>query len=160
MGLEIRGRKLRPGVTFFAKGFDFRPADWNHSEIQVRRGDPPTSGRDHPARARMVRSKVMRKLFFAALVAVLPLTGFAQPNQPVSPAHEALAQFGLSPDQFLIIGAGVVGGAIGVYALLGGGVWTVAGGVAGALMGDWWFVQRADQAGPRKLSTASLVVRP
>ncbi len=95
----------------------------------------------------------MRKLFFVALVAVLPLTGLAQPTAPVSPAHEALTPFGLSADQFLIIGAGTLGGAIGLYALLGSGAWTVAGGVTGALIGDWWFVQRADQSGPRKLST-------
>ncbi len=97
----------------------------------------------------------MRKLFFAALVVALPLVGLAQPSQPVSPAHEALGQFGVSPDQALIMGAGMLGGAIGLYALLGGAAWTAAGGVSGALVGDWWFVQGRGRGSPRKVWRAS-----
>jgi hypothetical protein len=93
----------------------------------------------------------MRKLFLVALVAALPLAGIAEPTQPVSPGHEAMTHFGLTSDQAMIVGAGMLGGAVGLYALLGGAAWTLAGGASGALLGDWWFIQRTDTTSPRKL---------
>ncbi len=96
----------------------------------------------------------MRKLIFAVLLAVLPLTGFAQQVRQNPAAGDASALFGITTDQALVLGVGTLGGAMGVYALLGGASLTLAGGVAGALLGDWWYVQRIAHPGHRRWGPA------
>jgi hypothetical protein len=103
--------------------------------------------------------KMVWKLLFVVLVAVLPLTGFAQQIQNSAPVQQASVVLGISPEHVLIIGAGVLGGAVGISALLGGAAWSLAGGAAGALIGDWWYLQRLDQPGLRKGAGATWAVR-
>ena len=85
----------------------------------------------------------MRRLLFAALVAAIPMAGLAQ-QQPdrTAAVSEDLTFFGVTTDHLLAIGLGVVGGAVGLHVLLGGGSATVAGALAGALVGNWWYEQK------------------
>lgn len=85
----------------------------------------------------------MKRLLFAALFAIIPLMGFAdqQPSHNGAPDN-TVRLLGISADQTLAIGLGVVGGAIGLHILLGGGSATLAGALAGALIGNWWFEQK------------------
>ena len=83
----------------------------------------------------------LRKLGLIALVVFLPLTGIAQQRMPTPPIRPVPTLLGLSTDQALAIGVGVLGGAFGLHALLGSAAWTLAGGVAGALVADMWYVQ-------------------
>ncbi len=82
----------------------------------------------------------MRKLVFIGLVTLLPLTGVAQQDRPALPA---LNFNSLSSDHAFALGVGLLGGAVGLHALLGGTTWTLAGGAVGALVGDWWHYQRS-----------------
>ncbi len=98
----------------------------------------------------------MRKLIFAVVVAVLPLTGFAQQVKETPTVRQASSMFGITPDQVLVVGAGTLGGAIGLYALLGGASWSLAGGAAGAMIGDWWYMQRYSTINARRGTGATL----
>lgn len=90
--------------------------------------------------------KKMRKLLFAVLVACLPLSVFAQQIKANAPLQQATQILGITSDQALAVGFGLLGGAIGLHALLGGAASTVVGGVAGALVGDWWYEQKVNPA--------------
>jgi len=97
---------------------------------------------------------------FALVVAVLPLTGFAQQTRQISPVQQASAMLqGVTSDQAMAIGVGVIGGAIGLHALLGGAAWTVGGAVVGAMFGDWWYLQHSGQGFARKGATATLAAK-
>jgi len=87
----------------------------------------------------------MRKLFIAVLLALVPLTGFAQQQYsvPYSEARDVVEQTGLSTDQALVIGLGILAGAIGLNIIVGGSAATVVGALAGALIGNWWFEKKA-----------------
>jgi hypothetical protein len=101
----------------------------------------------------------MRKLLFAVLVACLPLTGFADQVKQADPFKHA--QFlGITADQAVAVGFGLLGGAIGLHALLGGGASTVIGGVAGGLLGDWWYEQKLNPARrSQPIMTATLAAK-
>ncbi|MEI6558464.1 MAG: hypothetical protein WCO00_08640 [Rhodospirillaceae bacterium] len=86
----------------------------------------------------------MRRLVFAALVALLPLSGFAQQAKEAPQTAVVSALLGVSTERVVAIGFGVLGGAVGLHALLGDTVWTLAGGAAGAMFGNWWYIQRLD----------------
>lgn len=87
----------------------------------------------------------MRRLVLAMLLALIPLTGFAQQQYTDSystRAEDAVAASGLSTDQALVIGLGVLVGAIGLNIVVGGSAATVVGALAGALIGNWWFEKK------------------
>lgn len=60
---------------------------------------------------------------------------------PVQRVSAAL--HGVTSDQALAVGAGVLVGAIGLHALLGGAAWTAGGAIVGAVVGEWWYLQRS-----------------
>lgn len=86
----------------------------------------------------------MRRLIFAALVALLPLSGFAQQAKEAPQTAAVSALLGMSTERVVAIGFGVLGGALGLHTLLGDTVWTLAGAGAGAMFGNWWYIQRLD----------------
>ena len=86
----------------------------------------------------------MRRLVFAALVALLPLSGFAQQAKEAPQTAMVSALLGMSTERVIAIGFGVLGGAAGMQALLGDAAWTLVGGGAGAMFGNWWYIQRLD----------------
>ncbi|MEI8395216.1 MAG: hypothetical protein WCF85_10800 [Rhodospirillaceae bacterium] len=93
----------------------------------------------------------MRRLVFAVLVALLPLTGFAQQMGPLPTLERASSSLRLTNDQAVAIAVGVFGGAIVLYTAFGGVAWTLAGVASGALIGEWWHVQNAGGVGARKV---------
>ncbi|MEI7608825.1 MAG: hypothetical protein WCJ64_15715 [Rhodospirillaceae bacterium] len=86
----------------------------------------------------------MRKLIIAALVALLPLSGFAQQVKEAPQTAVVSALMGVSTERVVAIGFGVLGGALGLHTLLGDAAWTLAGAAAGAMFGNWWYIQRLD----------------
>lgn len=98
----------------------------------------------------------MRKLLFALLIICLPWAGSAQQEKPVSMLRQATDILGVSTEQALAVGVGVLAGAIGLHALMGGMAYTMVGGLGGALVGDWWFAQRGTAIIPDSDPRASL----
>jgi hypothetical protein len=88
---------------------------------------------------------MMRKLVFVVLVVLLPFSIVIQQVKNVRqvPYPNVTTLMHLPTDQVMIIGIGVIGGAFSLHALLGGAMWTLAGGASGALVADWWYAQRA-----------------
>ncbi len=85
----------------------------------------------------------MRGLLLAALILVLPWFGYAQQEQgPIDPVSTTAEFLGMSSNQALAVGLGIVGGATGLHLLLGGGAATLAGAFGGALIGHWWYEQK------------------
>ena len=87
---------------------------------------------------------VMRRLVFALLVALLPLSGFAQQVREAPQTAMVSAVMGVSTERAVAIGFGVIVGAVGLHALLGDALWTLAGAGVGAMLGNWWYIQRLD----------------
>jgi len=85
----------------------------------------------------------MRYLVIAALIAVLPMLGFAQQSGTRTDHRDDVKILGIQVDQAVAVGLGVIGGAIGLHILLGGGSATLVGALAGALVGNWWYEQRS-----------------
>lgn len=86
-------------------------------------------------------------LVLAAFLAVAPLSARAQTAPAPAPAPTQAAPasttiFGLPPAQALAVGVGVIVGGVGMSALTNGPFATVVGGVAGALIGNWWYATR------------------
>lgn len=102
----------------------------------------------------------MRKLLFALLVVCIPWASVAQSERPVSALRQATDILGISTEQVLAVGVGVLAGAIGLHALMGGTAYTLVGGLGGALVGDWWFAQRGTAIIPVAGAPASLAVSP
>ncbi len=86
----------------------------------------------------------MRRLIIAALVALLPLSGFAQQAKEAPQTAVVSALLGMSTERVVAVGFGVLGGAVGLHTLLGGTAWTLAGAGVGAMFGNWWYIQRLD----------------
>lgn len=89
----------------------------------------------------------MRYFLIAAVIAVLPILGFARQGDHQPAATEEVRIFGIHVDQALAVGLGVAGGAIGLQILLGGGSALMAGALGGALIGNWWYEQRGEDPG-------------
>lgn len=93
--------------------------------------------------------RTLTLLVLAAFLAVAPLSAQAQ-TAPVpvpvpaqgAPLAAPTTIFGLPPAQALAVGVGVIVGGVGVSALANGPFATVVGGVAGALIGNWWYATR------------------
>ncbi|CAK0746611.1 exported hypothetical protein [uncultured Gammaproteobacteria bacterium] len=82
----------------------------------------------------------MRKILIAMLFVLMPLSAIAQQQNGPVPKTLIASQFiGMTTDQALAVGLGVIGGAIALNAMLGGGSATLVGAVAGAMIGNWWF---------------------
>lgn len=86
-------------------------------------------------------------LVLAAFLAVAPLSARAQTAPAPAPAPGAPPAasstiFGLPPNQALAIGVGVLAGGVGMSVLTNGPFATVVGGLAGALIGNWWYATR------------------
>ncbi|MBI1206822.1 MAG: hypothetical protein GC191_05980 [Azospirillum sp.] len=88
----------------------------------------------------------MRKLLIVALIALIPLTAAAQQRlaQPAQLPLESSHFLGMTPDQALAVAIGILGGAVGLHALLGGSAATLVGAVAGAMIGNWWYERQSD----------------
>lgn len=103
---------------------------------------------------------MIRRLVFAVLVAILPLAGFAQQIVPISPVQRAESVLrGVAPERLVAVGVGVLVGAIGLHALLGGAAWTAGGAIAGGLFGAWWSLQRSGGDFVHKGAGATLAAR-
>ncbi|PWC52734.1 hypothetical protein [Azospirillum sp. TSO22-1] len=88
-------------------------------------------------------------LVLAAFLAVAPLSARAQTAPapapvpaPGAPPAASSTIFGLPPNQALAIGVGVLAGGVGMSVLTNGPFATVVGGLAGALIGNWWYATR------------------
>lgn len=108
----------------------------------------------------------MRNLALVMLLAVLPLTGFAQQQSPAPSQYrpadwgaDAPLSTGLSTDQALAIGLGILAGAIGLNIVVGGGAATLVGALAGALIGNWWFERKGAPGGDQQAHTYSATYR-
>lgn len=83
-------------------------------------------------------------LLLAAFLAVAPLSARAQAVPPPIPAPgvppaASSTIFGLPPNQALAVGVGILAGGVGMSVLTNGPFATVIGGLAGALIGNWWY---------------------
>lgn len=88
-------------------------------------------------------------LVLAAFLAVAPLSARAQtvPNPvpapaPGAPPAASSTIFGLPPSQALAVGVGMIAGGVGMSMLSSGPFSTIVGGLAGALIGNWWYATR------------------
>lgn len=104
----------------------------------------------------------MRRLLaaaFAILMAIAPIAASAQTPPPATqtlppslqvpaPGTAASTVLGLPPGQALTVGVGIVVGVVGLHALAGGAASVVAGAVAGALIGNWWYGAYGPSLGP------------
>ena len=97
----------------------------------------------------------MRKSALALLLVLAATPALAQTRPTVPPAPLAVPALPESQSSMLIgnmtvqeaaaLGAGLVVGAFAGSSLIGGSFGVVVGGVAGALVGDWWYVNYADE---------------
>ena len=81
-------------------------------------------------------------LALAAFLAAAPLSARAQsaPSPvPGTPPAASSTIFGLPPNQALAVGVGMIAGGVGMSALSSGPFAAVVGGLAGALIGNWWY---------------------
>jgi hypothetical protein len=84
----------------------------------------------------------MRNLFLVgafALLVLSPLTAAAQQKPAVPTPSLPPTIEGVPTAKILVIGAGVLAGAVVVEAIAGGEVFAVIGGAAGGLIGAWWY---------------------
>ena len=82
----------------------------------------------------------MRQLVCAVALAIalaVPAAAKAQSNTAPPPSTSEI--FGLSKEQALVVGAGVVVGALALHLLVGAEFTYFAGAVAGGLAADWWY---------------------
>lgn len=99
--------------------------------------------------------RTLLPMALAVSMAIAPLSAQAQtvpaptpapvpaPSVPVEPS----TIFGLPPNQALAIGVGMIAGGVGVGVLANGPFATVVGGLAGALIGNWWYATQPMPAG-------------
>ena len=101
----------------------------------------------------------MRKLFLAIVVLLIPAAYAAEQTGKAFPEREIAALLHVTADQGVVIGVGLLGGAFAMHAFLGGAAWTLAGGAAGALAGDWWYAQRNNRAFTKQSTGTKLAGR-
>jgi hypothetical protein len=93
----------------------------------------------------------MRTFVVMLMILLLSAPGHGQqavpPAQSVLPAYDQTTLFGIPVDQALTTGFGILAGAIALHAFIGGGASLMAGGLVGALIGNWWFEQDVWTAG-------------
>lgn len=85
--------------------------------------------------------RTLPPMVLAAFLAAAPLSAEAQTVPVPAPATPPAAStiLGLPPNQALAIGVGMIAGGVGMSALTSGPFATVVGGLAGALIGNWWY---------------------
>lgn len=83
---------------------------------------------------------------FLLLVAAAPLSARADDRLPEVEAGPAQAaaptaanRWGMVPGEALTVGIGVLAGVVAMDVLVGSAPAVIAGAVAGALIGSWWF---------------------
>jgi hypothetical protein len=84
----------------------------------------------------------MRKLILTiALVGFIPMSGLAQESKPVPQPPPSAREIVNSVDmaRLLVIGAGIVAGAVVLEAIAIGDLSVLAGAVVGGLAADWWY---------------------
>jgi len=85
----------------------------------------------------------MRRLIWAVVLAIAlaaPIAADAQVKAaPQAPPQAKI--LGLTREQIVVIGAGVVVGALALHLLVGADFTYFAGAVAGGLAADWWYEQ-------------------
>ena len=91
----------------------------------------------------------MRRLFaclFVLILAAAPLSARAADRLPAVEtvpaqveAPSAANRWGMVPGEALTVGIGVVAGVIAMDVMVGSAPALIAGAVAGALIGSWWF---------------------
>jgi len=96
----------------------------------------------------------MRKTALALVLVLAATPAFAQ-SRPVPPAPLSIPALPEAQSSMLIgnmtlqegaaLGTGLVVGAFVGSSLIGGSFGVVVGGIAGALIGDWWYVNYADE---------------
>lgn len=88
-------------------------------------------------------------LVVAALLALAPVAAHAQAAPSlIPPALSGPTVLGLPPGQAVTVGVGIVAGVVGLQALAGGAASVIAGAVAGALIGNWWYATYGATLGP------------
>lgn len=85
--------------------------------------------------------RTLSPMVFAAFLAIAPLSAGAQtvPAPVPVPPPASSTILGMSPNQALAIGVGMIAGGVGMSALAEGPFTTVVGSIAGALIGNWWY---------------------
>lgn len=85
--------------------------------------------------------RTLSPMLFAAFLAFAPLSAGAQtvPVPVPVPPPASTTILGMSPNQALAIGVGMIAGGVGMGALADGPFTTVIGSFAGALIGNWWY---------------------
>jgi len=77
-------------------------------------------------------------VLMAAVIGMLPMNVSAQDKSPAVPQVERLVQ-NIDPSRLVVIGAGVLIGAIAMEVLIASDVAILAGAVAGGIVTDWWY---------------------
>lgn len=83
--------------------------------------------------------RTLSPMVFAAFLATAPLSAGAQTVPVPVPPPASSTVLGMSPNQALAIGVGMIAGGVGMSALAEGPFTTVVGSIAGALIGNWWY---------------------
>ena len=83
----------------------------------------------------------MRKFFLVLMIAVIgifPLSVSAQNQSPAVPPAPAMIE-GIDASRLVVIGAGILIGAVAMEVLVAGDLAILAGAVAGGVLTDWWY---------------------
>ena len=81
----------------------------------------------------------MQRLAVLTLVVFCLFSPAAARAQTSAPAPQTEVVFGMTSDQFAMVGAGVVVGALALHLLIPGDITYFAGGIAGGLLANWWY---------------------
>jgi hypothetical protein len=83
-------------------------------------------------------------LAMLVLFGLMPFAASAQQRAPAAPPAQAQAADSVNYNKILAIGAGVVVGAVVFESVAVGDAMVLVGGVAGGLLGAWWYENAGD----------------
>jgi hypothetical protein len=76
-----------------------------------------------------------------AVIGIFPLSVSAQGNSP--PVEQGIES--IDPSRLVVIGAGILLGAVAMEVLVAGDIAILAGAVAGGFVTDWWYRTRENK---------------